>query len=69
MCRGYPFTEQMRFTVAPPGQLPLRNTLFSLVDVPDLRALAVLWPEALLMLLFAAGTLTLATRAFKKELA
>ena len=30
---------------------------------------AVLWPEALLMLLFAAGTLTLATRAFKKELA
>ena len=29
---------------------------------------AVLWPEALLMLLFAAGTLTLATRAFKKEL-
>lgn len=43
---GYPFTEQMRFTVAPPGRLPLRNTLFSLVDVPDLRALAVLWPEA-----------------------
>jgi hypothetical protein len=43
---GYPFTEQMRFTVAPSGRLPLRNTLFSLVDVPDLRALAVLWPEA-----------------------
>ena len=42
---GYPFTEHMRFTIAPPGHLPLRNTLFSLVDVPDLRALAQLWPE------------------------
>ena len=29
----------------------------------------VLWPETLLMLLYAAGTLTLAVRAFKKELA
>jgi Domain of unknown function (DUF4166)/Saccharopine dehydrogenase NADP binding domain len=43
---GYPLTEHMRFTIAPPGRLPLRNTLFSLVDVPDLRALAELWPEA-----------------------
>jgi hypothetical protein len=43
---GRPFTEQMRFTIAPPGRLPLRSTLFSLVDVPDLRALAELWPEA-----------------------
>ncbi len=43
---GYPFTEQMRVTVAPPGRLPLRSALFSLVDVPDLRALAELWPEA-----------------------
>jgi len=43
---GYPFTGHMRFTIAPPGHLPLRNTLFSLVDVPDLRALAALWPEA-----------------------
>jgi len=43
---GYPFTEQMRFTVAPPGRLPLRHTMFSLVDVPDLRALPELWPEA-----------------------
>jgi hypothetical protein len=41
---GYPFTEQVRFTIAPPGRLPLKNTLFSLVDVPDLRALAELWP-------------------------
>jgi hypothetical protein len=43
---GHPFTEHMRFTIAPPGCVPLRNTMFSLVDVPDLRALADLWPEA-----------------------
>ena len=43
---GHPFTEHMRFTIAPPGHLPLRTTMFSLVDVPDLRALAHLWPEA-----------------------
>jgi Saccharopine dehydrogenase NADP binding domain len=43
---GFPFTEQMRFTIAPPGCVPVRNTLFSLVDVPDLRALVGLWPEA-----------------------
>ena len=43
---GHPFTEHMRFTIAPPGRVPLRNTMFSLVDVPDLRALADLWPEA-----------------------
>lgn len=44
--KGYPLTEQMRTTIAPPGRVPLRNTLFSLVDVPDLRALQTLWPEA-----------------------
>lgn len=43
---GRPFTQQRRYTIAPPGRLPLRNTLFSLVDVPDLRALAKLWPQA-----------------------
>ncbi|MER8436725.1 hypothetical protein NKH36_18725 [Mesorhizobium sp. M1312] len=43
---GHPFTEQTRYTIAPPGRLPLRSTLFSLVDVPDLRALADLWPQA-----------------------
>jgi hypothetical protein len=43
---GYPFTEQMRFTIAPPGRIPIRRTLFSLVEVPDLRVLAELWPEA-----------------------
>jgi len=43
---GYPFTESLRYTIAPPGKPPLRNTLFSLVDVPDLCALPKLWPEA-----------------------
>ena len=42
---GHPFTEHMRFTIASPGYPPLRNTMFSLVDVPDLRALAELWPD------------------------
>ncbi|UVK39593.1 DUF4166 domain-containing protein [Mesorhizobium sp. AR10] len=44
--QGHPLTEQLRYTIAPPGRVPLNNTLFSLVDVPDLRALAALWPEA-----------------------
>jgi Domain of unknown function (DUF4166)/Saccharopine dehydrogenase NADP binding domain len=43
---AHPFTESMRFTIAPPGAPPLRNTLFSLVDVPDLWVLAELWPQA-----------------------
>lgn len=43
---GRPFTQQRRYTVAPPGRLPLRNTMFSLVDVPDLRVLSRLWPQA-----------------------
>ncbi len=42
---GYPLTELMRFTIRPPGRMPLHNRLFSLVDVPDLRALTELWPE------------------------
>src|SRR6185436_8311306 len=29
---------------APPGRLPLRNRLFSLVDVPDLRVLPAIFP-------------------------
>jgi hypothetical protein len=44
--RFHPFTEQRRFTIAPPGRLPLHNKMFSLVDVPDLHALAILYPEA-----------------------
>jgi hypothetical protein len=39
-------TEQLRYTIAPPGRIPLYNKLFSLLDVPDLQALAALWPEA-----------------------
>lgn len=41
---GYGLTETMRFTIAPPGYLPLKSTLFSLVDVPDLKVLPKLWP-------------------------
>jgi hypothetical protein len=43
---GRPFTQHRRYTIAPPGRTPLPNTLFSLVDVPDLRVLGELWPEA-----------------------
>ncbi len=32
-------TESLRYTIAPPGYLPLRNLRFSLVDVPDLQVL------------------------------
>ena len=40
-----PFTESMRFSIAVPGRIPLENRRFSLVDVPDLRTLAELWPR------------------------
>ena len=33
---SHALTESMRYTIAPPGAMPLRNTRFSLVDVPDL---------------------------------
>lgn len=46
LSKGHPFTESMRFVVAVPGRMPLRCTRFSLVDVPDLRALAREWPQA-----------------------
>jgi hypothetical protein len=42
---SYALTETMRYTICPPGHLPLNNTLFSLVDVPDLKVLPELWPE------------------------
>ena len=42
---GYALTETMRYTICPPGYMPLKNTLFSLVDVPDLQVLPELWPE------------------------
>jgi len=43
---GYPFTETRRYTIAPPGAVPLEPRTFSLVDVPDLTLLADLWPDA-----------------------
>lgn len=36
--------ETMRFTIAVPGRLPLRNIRFSLVDVPDLREIPPEYP-------------------------
>ena len=41
---GYALTETMRLTICPPGELPLHNTRFSLVDVPDLQLLPARWP-------------------------
>jgi hypothetical protein len=42
---AYALTETMRYTISPPGHLPLDNNLYSLVDVPDLQVLPDLWPE------------------------
>jgi hypothetical protein len=42
---GHGLTETRRYTIAPPGRLPLSPVLFSLVDVPDLQALPTLWPQ------------------------
>jgi hypothetical protein len=36
---GIGLAESMRFTIAVPGRLPLRNIHFSLVDVPDLQVI------------------------------
>jgi uncharacterized protein DUF4166/saccharopine dehydrogenase-like protein len=38
-------TESLRYTIAPPGRLPLENLRFSLVDVPDLQVIPPLHPE------------------------
>lgn len=37
--------ETRRFTIAPPGELPLFPRKFSLVNVPDLQLLGDEWPE------------------------
>jgi hypothetical protein len=42
---AHPLTQTLRYTIAPPGKLPLPNTLFSLMEVPDLLLLADLRPE------------------------
>ena len=41
---AYGLTESRRYTIAPPGRLPLGSVRFSLVDVPDLKVLPELWP-------------------------
>src|SRR3984957_18514907 len=41
---GVAMTESLRYTICPPGRLPLRDIRFSLVDVPDLHVLPELWP-------------------------
>jgi uncharacterized protein DUF4166/saccharopine dehydrogenase-like protein len=42
---GYGLIDDCRFTIAPPGYLPLDPVRFSLVDVPDLTVLSQLWPD------------------------
>jgi hypothetical protein len=42
---GYGLIDALRYTVAPPGRLPLYPIRFSLVDVPDLQVLPELWPD------------------------
>ena len=42
---GYALIDARHFTIAPPGYLPLRPIRFTLVDVPDLKALPRLWPS------------------------
>jgi hypothetical protein len=42
---GIGIAETVRYTIAVPGRLPLRNLLFSLVDVPDLQVIPREYPE------------------------
>jgi hypothetical protein len=42
--QAFALTDSRRFTIAPPGRLPLRNLRFSLIDVPDLKLLPKEWP-------------------------
>lgn len=42
---GIGLAESMRFTIAVPGRLPLRNIRFSLVDVPDLQVIPPEYPS------------------------
>lgn len=42
---AYGLCEQRWVTVAPPGVIPLRPRIFSLIDVPDTHALPELWPS------------------------
>jgi hypothetical protein len=42
---GYALIDSRRYTISPPGSLPLPPIRFSLVDVPDNVALPRLWPS------------------------
>ncbi|MFZ1727851.1 MAG: DUF4166 domain-containing protein, partial [Albidovulum sp.] len=42
---GIGLGESLRYTIAPPGELPLPNTRFSLVDVPDLQLIPAAMPD------------------------
>ena len=42
---GYALIESVRYTIAPPGRIPLDPIRFSLVDVPDLQVVPQLWPS------------------------
>jgi saccharopine dehydrogenase-like protein len=44
LARAHGLTETMRYTIRPPGRVPLPSILFSLVDAPDTHALPALWP-------------------------
>ena len=37
--------DSRRYTIGPPGRLPMRGLRFSLVDVPDLTLVPKLWPQ------------------------
>ena len=39
LTQAYGLAESLRYTVAAPGHMPLRNIRFSLVDVPDLQVI------------------------------
>ncbi len=41
---AYALIDSRRYTIGPPGRLPLHSIRFSLVDVPDLQVLPELWP-------------------------
>lgn len=43
--KGIGLAESLRYTIAPPGELPLNNTRFSLVDVPDLQLIPAIMPD------------------------
>ncbi len=45
MTNASAFIDSVRYTIAPPGEVPLAPLRFSLVDVPDLQVLPHRWPS------------------------